>query len=226
MLDSIIKPMKFTLVRDSICQHIANVRDSQLDLVKKLKKDDWGEQNVDFTIFPKRFRFPSADDLPCVYVYFDEGYFPTEEQDIYENVFRGNLQVEYYAGGITEIDPSQEEIDEQIIITADGNAEDRLQYLTAQLYNILCSEPTNIYKATGGLVKGFKPVKWKRIMTPRDINSVESVLGAMFTFELEVNEETYYAPTFNIKEFYTSLNIKDEYIDPFVKFQLENESDS
>ena len=63
-------------------------------------------------------------------------------------------------------------------------------------------------------------------MTPRDINSVESVLGAMFTFELEVNEETYYAPTFNIKEFYTSLNIKDEYIDPFVKFQLENESDS
>lgn len=222
MLDSIIKPMKFTLVRDSICQHIANARDEQLQLVKKLKKEDWGEQNVDFTIFPKRFRFPNADDLPCVYAYFDEGSFPTDEQDIYENTFRLNLQIEYYTGGITEIDETQEEIDEQVIITADGNAEDRLQYLTAQLYNILCSEPTNIYKATGKLVKSFKPIKWKRILTPKELNSVESVLGALFTFEVDINEETYYAQTFNIKEFYTSLNIKDEFIDPFVKFQISD----
>ena len=223
MLKSIITPMNFTLVRDAICQHIANERDNQIQLAQKSQaEENWIEQNIGFTIFPKRLRVPNVYELPCVYIYFNEATFPQSLQDIYANRLVGNLQVEYYAGGIAEIDES-EEIDEQIIVTADENAEDRLQYLTAQLYKILCSEETNIFKATGGLVKSFGPKEWKRVLSPRDINSVESVFGAMFNFEVEIDEPTIYANTFKVKEFYTSLDIKEEYISPLVKTILTSQ---
>jgi len=226
MLGNIITSMNFTLVRDAICQHLANVRDEQKQLARQQgKTEDWIKQNIDFTIFPKRFRFPDVEDLPCVYVYFNEGSFPENLQDIYENEFVGNLQVEYYAGGITETDPTQT-IGQQIIATADGNAEDRLQYLTAQLYKTLCSEETNVYKATNKLVNSFKPKQWKRILTPKDVNSVESVLGAMFTFDVGINEPTYYANTVQINEFYTKLNIKEEFLNPFVRYLVEANEDN
>ena len=219
-IPTIITPMNMTLVRDAICQHIVNIRESQKQLaITGGANDDWLLQTLDFVVFPKKFRFPNVEDLPCVYVYFNEGDFPEDEQDIYENQFVGKLQVEYYAGGINELD-EEEEADEQVIATADANAEDRLQYLTAQLYKTLSSEETNVYQATNNLVNSFKPRQWKRILTPREVNSLESVLGAKFEFDVGINEPTYYKNTNLIKEFYTTLNIKDEFIDPLTRIIL------
>lgn len=219
-IPTIITPMNMTLVRDAICQHIVNIRESQKELAIASGADDnWVLQNLNFVVFPKRFRFPNAEELPCVYVYFNEGDFPEDEQDIYENQLVGKLQVEYYAGGINEFD-EEEEADEQVIATADANAEDRLQYLTAQLYKTLCSEETNVYQATNNLVNSFKPRKWKRILTPKEANSTESVLGAKLEFDVGINEPTYYKNTTLIKEFYTTLKIQDEFIDPLAKIIL------
>lgn len=223
-IPSIITPMNFSLVRDSICQLLANERDNQIKLAKQGgASEEWINQTIDFTIFPKRFRFPDASDMPCVYVYFNEGIFPTDEQDIFENELVGQLQVEYYTCGINEMFSEDDEDSSCIgLKEADSNAEDRLNYLTAQLYKILCSEPTNIYKATDGLVKTMTVRKWERLLTPRDVPSAaESVLAAKFTFDVGITEPTYYENTNQIKEFYTKLNIEDEFIDPLTRQILE-----
>lgn len=223
-IPSIITPMNFSLVRDSICQLLANERNNQIKLAKQGgASEEWINQTIDFTIFPKRFRFPDASDMPCVYVYFNEGIFPTDEQDIFENELVGQLQIEYYTCGINEMFSEDDEDSSYIgLKEADSNAEDRLNYLTAQLYKILCSEPTNIYKATDGLVKTMTVRKWERLLTPRDVPSAaESVLAAKFTFDVGITEPTYYENTNQIKEFYTKLNIEDEFIDPLTRQILE-----
>ena len=208
---SIITPMNLTLVRDAIVQHIVNIRDSQKQLAKDSGADDlWIDQIINFTVFPKRFRFPDVQDMPCVFVYFNEIDFPADEQDVYENEASANLVVEYYTVGLNE--ETQ---------TADSNAEDRLNYLTAQLYKILCSEATNLYVATDRLIKGFKIKSWKRVLTPNDNNIASTVLGAKFEFQVEFTEPTNYTNTFDIKEFYTKADIRDENIDPFVRIILE-----
>ena len=209
MIKTLITPMNFTLVRDSIVQHIVNVRESQKELAKESgAKDLWINQIINFTVFPKRFRFPDVEDMPCVFVYFNEMTFPEDEQDVYNNEAVGTLVVEYYAVGLNEDSPEQ---------TADSNAEDRLNYLTAQLYKILCSEATNIYTATDRLVKGFVIKSWKRVLSPENDNTAGTVLGAKFEFEVQFEEPTHYTNTTEIKEFYTNLEIRDENIDPFIK---------
>lgn len=216
MIPSIITPMNFTLVRDSICQHLANCRENQKELAREAGEgEEWISKNIHFVVFPKRFRFPDVEDMPCVYVYFNELNFPEDEQDSYCNEANGNLVVEYYTVGLNDDEESETEKD------ADTNAEDRLNYLTAQLYKILCSEATNLYTATGKMIKGFTLKSWKRIITPESDNTAGTVLGAKFDFNVEFSEPTYYANTFEIKEFYTKMNIREEFIDPFVQVILK-----
>lgn len=209
MIKSIITPMNFTIVRDAIVQHLVNVRDNQKQLaINSGATEEWVNQIINFIVFPKRFRFPDVEDMPCVFVYFNEMNFPEDEQDVYNNEVVGNLVVEYYAVGLNE------ETEEK---TADSNADDRLNYLTAQLYKILCSEETNLYTATNRLIKGFRLKSWKRVVSPENDNTAGTVLGAKFEFEVEFSEPTYYTNTTEIKEFYTKLGIRGENIDPFVR---------
>lgn len=216
MISSIITPMNFTLVRDSICQHLANCRESQKELAAKAgENQDWISKNIHFTVFPKRFRFPDVQDMPCVFVYFNETDFPEDEQDTYCNEAEHNLVVEYYAVGLNDDESSQNQKD------ADTNAEDRLSYLTAQLYKMLCSEATNLYTATDNLIKNFTLKKWKRIITPENDNTAGTVLGAKFEFKVGISEPTYYSNTYEIQEFYTKTNIREEFIDPFVQVVLK-----
>lgn len=217
MIPSIITPMNFTYIRDAICQHIATCRDSQILIAQNagLTENDI-EQNIDFTVFPKRFRYPDVSEMPCVFVYFNEMTFPDDEQDIYENAAAAILQVEYYTVGTTETDEDGD------TVIADANAEDRLNYFTAQLYKILCSEETNIYKATQNVVKNWRLRSWKRTTTPDADNTVGTVLGAVFEFEVGFEEPTYYTQTYKLEELYTRSHIQDEYISPFVRVLLDS----
>ena len=219
-ISSIITPMNFSLARDAICQLLATERDKQIELAKEGgASDEWVHQTMDFTVFPKRFRYPDVSEMPCVFVYFNRGTFPEDSQDAYENEFIANMQVEYYACGLNEelTDKTEDEI-LKLINKAESNAEDRLNYLTAQLYKILFSEPTNLYRATDNIVHSVRLKGWERILTPRDtLGAAEGVLAARFSFELGINEETYYTNTLNIKEFYTKLQIREEFIDPLIR---------
>ena len=224
MIPSIITPMNFTLIRDAICQVLADCRDNQKELAADSgASDEWIDYTLDFTIYPKRFRYPDIAEMPCVFVYFTEMFFPENEQDAYENGAYGTLQIQYYACGKaeTETDEDGNTTDK----TADEVAEDRLNYLTAQLYKILCSEETNIYRGTNYYVKTWRLKSWKRTETPEADNTVGTVLGAVFEFEVGYEEPTYYTQTNEIKDFYMTLEIQDEFIDPFVRYVIEDETE-
>lgn len=221
-IPSIITPMNFSLVRDAICQLIANERDAQKELAQTNgAEENWILQTIDFTIFPKRFRIPNIAEMPCIYVYFNEMDFPEESQDIYENFAQANLRIDYFTVGLSETGINEQN-EVATLKTADENAEDRLMYLTAQLYKILCCEQ-NLAKGTNNLVTHFKIKKWQRILEPQGDNTTATVLGASFFLELGFNEPTYYCETIDIKEFYTKLEIQEEFMDPFIKIVLDSE---
>lgn len=221
-IPSIITPMNFSLARDAICQLLANERDAQEQLARDSgASEDWILQTLDFTIYPKRFRLPDASDMPCVFVYFNEMQFPEDEQDIFENSALGTLRVEYYTTGKAETAVDKNGT-KYFVRTADENAEDRLNYLTAQLYKILCNE-SNVKKGTNNVVVHSVLKKWERILTPEEKNTAETVLAAAFTFELGFNEPTYYAQTHEVREFYLSLDIQDEFMDPLIRVIVDSE---
>lgn len=212
MIPEEITPMNFSIIRDVICEHLARVRDNQIQLVRNKKySEDKISQEYDFTIYPKRYRFPDISEMPCVYVLFNEISFPDDEQDAFEYPASGTLHIEYYAVG-----------ENTELLTADENASDRLEYLTAQIFKAICSEETNIYKATKNLVKGFTAKHWKRIQTPDEVNEARTVLGALLEFEVEFEEPTYYANTVKIKELYETLKIREEFISPLIRRILKD----
>ena len=222
MIPSIITPMNFTLIRDAVCQVLADCRDNQKELATDSGADDlWIEQLLDFTIYPKRFRYPDISEMPCVFVYFSDISFPGDEQDIYENGATATLQIQYYACGKTETD-TDDDGNTYNSKTADASAEDRLNYLTAQIYKILCAEETNIYRGTNYYVKTWRLKSWKRTTTPESDNTIGTVLGAVFEFEVGFDEPTYYTQTNEIKDFYMTLDIQDEFIDPYIRLILDD----
>lgn len=218
----LIQPMNMTLVRDAICQLLAAERARQKEAAAAQgMSEDEITNLIDFVIYPKRLTFPDVSAMPCVFVYFNQIDFPAEQQDIYENYAIGNLQIEFYAAGKTETgtDSSGNEI---IVKTDEENAEDRLNYLTSQLYKILNCE-ANVAKGTDNIVNHSLVKKWERIKSPEDENSAVCVLGAALTLELGFSEPTAYLDAATIKEFYITLDIQEEYIDPFVKIILDND---
>lgn len=220
MANEIIKPMNMTIVRDAICQLLASERNKQLEIAKN---EGWSEDeianNLDFIIYPKRLTFPDVSGMPCVFVYFNQLDFPAELQDIYDNYAMGNLQLEFYAAGKTETGKDSKG-NKIIIKTDEENAEDRLSYLSAQLYKILNCE-ANVSKGTDGLVNHSIVKKWERIKSPEDENSAVCVLGAAMTLELGFSEPTSYLDAAKIKELYMTLEIQEEYIDPFIRIILD-----
>ncbi|MBQ9149862.1 hypothetical protein IJX73_02915 [bacterium] len=217
--NNLITPMHFTMVRDAICQLLANEREQQKKLAKAAGKNEKEiEQDFDFTIFPKRFRIPDVSEMPCVFVYFDRLDFPEEHQSINENYAHGNLQIDYYCVG--KSGSYTDENGQTIQVPADSNAEDRLNYLTAQIYKILFSEK-NFSKGTDQLVTHVKLNNWRRLLEPDELNQAATVLGGSFSVELGFNEPAYYTDGRLIKEFYFKLNIQDEFIDPFCRIYID-----
>ena len=217
-----IQPMNMTLVRDAICQLLATERENQKEAARNQGMPEEQISNlIDFVIYPKRLTFPDVSGMPCVFVYFNQVDFPSERQDIYENYAMGNLQIEFYAAGKTETGTDSKG-NKIIVKTDEENAEDRLNYLTSQLYKILNCE-ANVSKGTDSIVDHSIVKKWERIKSPEDDNSAVCVLGAALTLELGFNEPTAYLDAATIKEFYMTLDIQEEYIDPFVRIILDND---
>lgn len=220
MTNEIIQPMAMTIVRDAICQLLASERDKQIKIAQAQgMSDDEIANLIDFVIYPKRLTFPDVSGMPCVFVYFNQVDFPADQQDIYENYAIANLQLEFYAAGKTETGRDSKG-NKHIIKTDEENAEDRLSYLSAQLYKILNCE-RNVSKGTDGLVSHSIVRKWERIKSPEDENSAVCVLGAAYTLELGFSEPTSYLEAAKIKELYMTLDIQDQYIDPFVRIILD-----
>ena len=214
MINNLITPMNFTLVQASICELLAKERDKQEEIAfEKGFSEEYIHQNIDFTIYPKRFRIPDVQYMPCVFVYFDNLDFPTGEQSPSNNYALANLNVDYFCCGKAEL--CRDDSENFFSISADDNAEDRLNYLTAQIYKILFSEQN--YRKNTCLVDHVKPKQWQRIMAPNELNQAATVLGASFTCELGFNEPTILNDTIKIKELYINLDIRDEFLSPLIR---------
>ncbi len=219
MIQSLITPMNFDIASSAISEALAQERDFQLELAHRAGIDNEAiKENIDFVIFPKRFRSPDVKDMPCVYVYFDRADFPEDEQYTNENYGLFNLRFTYFAAGNSK-DFIDHDTNEKFVIPADAMASDRLDYLTAQLYKILCTEGF-FTKSTNGIINHARLKTWERIMPPEELNQATTVLGASFVFEAGLNEKAYYCNGIDIKEFYINLSIRDEFISPAIKIFL------
>jgi len=219
IFDSLITPMNFVIVKDALSQFLANERDNQIRIAKQKGKDeDWIEQNINFAIYPKRYRMPNAQECPCVIVYFDGAIFPEDEQYCNSNCSEATLNLEMYAVGTNEDGDY-----EQIIKNCDENAEDRLNYLLSQIYKILSSE-AGFDKGTAGLVTKSILNGWQDIAHPEMINEAYTILGKNLKYILSFQEPTQMITPVEIREIYTTLNIQDEFIDPLVKIILEEDN--
>lgn len=215
IFNELITPMNQVIVRDAIAQFLANERDNQIILAKQLgKSDEWIEQNIYFTVFPKRYRSIDSADCPCVLVYFDSADPDPGLQYPDSNFTDASLNFEMYVSGINEEDT------EQNIVTADENADDRLNYLLSQVYKIFSSE-AGWYAGTDGLVNKRIFNGWHRIAQPSDTNESLSLLGMNLKYTVGFEEPTRQITPREIKELYFKLKIQDEYIDPIVKILLE-----
>lgn len=222
MIKELITPLNSELARDAICEALAKERDFQLELAHRAGfSNDEIKEKFDFTIFPKRFRIPDITDMPCVYVYFDRAEYPQDEQYTNENYALLNLRFDYFCAGISENLIGLNNV-ENFVTPADTIASNRLDYLSAQIYKILCTEGF-FSKNTNGIVNHIRLKSWERIITPEELNQTATVLGASFIFEAGLNEPAYYCNGLDIDEFYIKLSIRDEFISPAIKILLDKE---
>lgn len=211
MQSELIRPMAYSLVRDAICQLVANKRDEQIKIALDMGlTPNQIARDIDFTIYPKRFRVPNVEDMPCVYIYFNKTDFEQVTMD--ENYALSTLCVDYYCSG--------ENLNN---LSADENACNRLDYLTAQLYNILLSE-CNLINYTNKIVDHQRLKTWELILVPDELNQIATVLGASFKIELGFYEPLLKGTLAKIKEYYISLGINDKFIDPFVRVLLDSKN--
>lgn len=211
MFDNIIPPMNYVFVRDSICELLASERDNQVKIAHLSGfSDKFIKENIDFTVYPKKYRMPDIEDMPCVFVYIENEDFPEDLQS-YGGAGEAiaKIAVEYYAAGTSTFDKS-----------ADANADERFNYLTSQIHYILNSED-NADKGTEGFIKHCVFKGWKRVQAPDDLNEAITALGGKFNYEIGINEPANLAKTVNIKELYIKAKIRDEFIDSYVRILIQ-----
>lgn len=214
MFDNIIPPMNYVFVRDSICELLASERDNQVEIAHLAGfSDKFIKENIDFTVYPKKYRMPDIEDMPCVFVYIENEDFPEDLQS-YGGAGEAiaKIAVEYYAAGTSTFYKS-----------ADANADERFNYLTSQIHYILNSED-NADKGTEGFIKHCVFKGWKRVQAPDDLNEAITALGGKFNYEIGINEPANLAKTVNIKELYIKAKIRDEFIDPYIKILLNSDT--
>lgn len=214
MLESLIPPMNYVFVRDSVCELLAAERDNQIEIAALAGfSEDFIKQNIDFTVYPKKYRLPDISDMPCVFVYIENEDFPADLQS-YGGAGEAvaKLAVEYYAAGASTNTTS-----------ADANADTRFNYLSSQIHYILNSED-NADKGTKGFVQNCVFKGWQRVQAPDDLNETVTVLGGKFSYDINIEEPAKLAKTVTIQDLYIKAHIRDEFIDPYVRIlQEQNE---
>jgi hypothetical protein len=218
MLNQLITPMNFIVIRDAIAEVIAKERDEQLVIAKA---DGYTQaeiaNNINFGVYSALWRPLSIEDMPAVAVYSDNMNFPADLSYGSQNYNHATFNIDCYAVGQNGVDEFGE-----IVRTAEQNADTRLNYLVSQIYKILFSE-TNWKKNTANLVTASFITGVFRIQESELNNETQGVLGYRIQLRIEFNEPTQIISGVELKQIYFSLKIRDELIDPFVLIQLAEE---
>lgn len=216
MLNQLITPMNFIIVRDGLAEIIISERDNQVELaLSKGYSSARIDNEIDFNVYSALWRPVSVEDLPAVAVYIDNMNFPTGRQYGSRNHNEATYNIDCFAVG-----QNGEDEFGNLVYNAEQNADRRLNYLVSQVYKILYSEK-NWFKGARGVIESPFIVSAYRIQEPEQENEEYVTLGYRIQLRLGFEEPTQMITGVELREIYTTLKIREELIDPFVLAQIE-----
>jgi hypothetical protein len=226
----LIQNFYFKIVKDKIATFIANERDNQVQLARTKGYTETRIKNeIDFTIFTDKFKPLTKEDLPCVIIDIANTTYPANMQYCDKVYANSVLQFYLFSKGYSQQN-TDSETNKSTITSDDKISSIRLDYLLSQIlaicnselsYNFGTENNKNIDKSLYIDKKILS--SWKRILTPEDNNQTETTLAYLLEYNISYFEYTEQIKGNELKELYTKLKIRDEFIDPFIKLTIDNE---
>ena len=227
---TLISNFYFKIIKDKIATFIANERDNQIQLAREQGySEDRIKEEIDFTIFTDKFKPLNKEDLPCIIIDIVNTTYPPNMQYSDKMYANSTLQFYLFSKGYSKQDTDNN----NIIIQDDKVSSLRLDYLLSQILAICNSERAYNFGTEESKIKNKNNsnttenkslyidkkilLNWKRILTPEDINQTETTLAYIIEYNIGYFEYTEQLRGNELKEIYTKLNIRDEFIDPFIK---------
>ena len=204
IFDELIQPMMQTFAVDLIAEIISSERDNQVAIANKMGKgNDWIKKYIDFKVKNHEFRSPPEHEMACVYIYFSRSDYDGS-QTMSKLSSTNQLVIEVFASGENDL------LDEcNVKMSADVVADIRLDYLVAQIKQIMMSESAENVRVKAGISSTIlKSIE--RTFYPEKENIAKSVLSQKLIFELSFNEKTKYLTGTKIKELYIQNHIRNE----------------
>jgi capsule polysaccharide modification protein KpsS len=226
-MTELIPFLYFKVIKDKIASFIANERDNQIEIARsKGYSNERIRNEIDFTIFTDKFKPLSKEDLPCVIVDIQNTVYPPTMQYASKVYANSTLQFYLFSKGYSEeydIDTNNKEI-----INDDKNSSVRLDYLLSQIIGICNSEKAYNFGTEDNrnrpkhLYIDKKAINnWKRILMPEEINQTETTLAYLLEYNISYFEYTEQITGKELKEIYSTLKIRDEFINPFLDLLIK-----
>jgi hypothetical protein len=224
MSDNLIQNLFFKIAKDKIAAFIADERDNQIQITRnKGYSEERIKKEIDFTIFTDRFKPLSKEDLPCVIVDIQNTTYPPNMQYSSKVYANSTLQLYLFSKGYSK------EYEDGKIVDDDKISSLRLDYLLSQILSICNSEKSynfgtenNRNKPRHLYVDKKELLNWKRILTPENINQTETILSYLLEYKISYFEYMERITGEELKEIYSSLKIRDKYIDQFFKLIVDS----
>lgn len=234
IFNDLIQNFYFKIVKDKIATFIANERDNQVQIARTKGYTETRIKNeIDFTIFTDKFKPLTKEDLPCVIIDIASTSYPANMQYCNKVYANSVLQFYLFSKGYSQqftndnsSNTNNNNSNKQTIISDDKISSIRLDYLLSQIlaicnselsYNFGTENNKNIDKSLYIDKKVLS--SWKRILTPEDNNQTETTLAYLLEYNISYFEYTEQIKGNELKELYTKLKIRDEFIDPFIDIQ-------
>jgi hypothetical protein len=230
IFNDLIQNFYFKIVKDKIATFIANERDNQVQIARDKSYTEARIKNeIDFTIFTDKFKPLTKEDLPCVIIDIANTTYSANMQYCDKIYANSVLQFYLFSKGYSQQN-TDSETNKSIITSDDKVSSIRLDYLLSQIlaicnselsYNFGTENNKNIDKSLYIDKKVLS--SWKRILTPEDNNQTETTLAYLLEYNISYFEYTEQIKGNELKELYTKLKIRDEFIDPFIQILINNE---
>lgn len=206
IFNELIQPMMQTFAVDLIAEILMSERDNQIKIAKELgKSEEWINNFIYFDIKNHQLRAANTDKMPCVYIYLDRTDYGNS-QTMSKLPSTNQLVMELFTKGVNEL------IDENSVdVSADEIADIRLDYLIAQVKQIMMSEEAENVRCKAG-IRSTVIKSHERVFAPERENIAQSVFSQKLVFELEFDEKTKYLSGTRINELYIENHIRDELI--------------
>jgi hypothetical protein len=224
IFNDLIQNFYFKIVKDKIATFIANERDNQIQIAGDKGYNETRIKNeIDFTIFTDKFKPLTKEDLPCVIIDIANTSYPPNMQYCDKIYANSVLQFYLFSKGYSQQN-TDTETNKSTITSDDKISSIRLDYLLSQILAICNSEQSYCFgtETNKNIDKSLYIDKkvltsWKRILTPEDNNQTETTLAYLLEYNISYFEYTGQIKGNELKELYIKLNIREEFIDPFIQ---------